>query len=45
MPNVKRLGTNLTLNNEIISIVDSTAFLRITLDSKITGDFLRVKYT
>lgn len=33
MTNTKPLGTNLTLNNGIISIVDLTVFLGITLDS------------
>lgn len=35
MPNVKQLDINLTLNNEIVSFVDSTIFLGITLDSKL----------
>lgn len=35
LPNVKKLGCSLMLDNEALSLVESTVFLGITLDSKL----------
>ena len=35
LPNVRKVSTNVTLNREVINIVESTLFLGLTLDSKL----------